>query len=85
MYPAINTHKSGLSTTIDVYNNIASSHTTYVFRKGCCGQTEPVCMFSYIGVYKIMAYGSTAYVGMTPKKNGGHIKNAQMTRMKRLR
>ena len=23
----------------------------------------------------IMAYGSTPYVGMTPKKNGGHIKS----------
>ena len=27
----------------------------------------------------IMAYGSTPYVGMTPKKNGGHNKSAQMT------
>ena len=27
-----------------------------------------------------MAYGSTPYVGMAPKKNGGHIKSAQMTR-----
>ena len=42
-------------------------------------------MFSYIEVYKIMAYGSTAYVGTAPKKNGGHIKSAQMTRMKCLR
>ena len=25
--------------------------------------------------YVIMAYGSTPYVGMTPKKNGGHIKS----------
>ena len=33
----------------------------------------------------IMAYGSTPYVGMTPKKNGGHIKSAQMTRSKCLR
>ena len=32
----------------------------------------------------IMAYGSTPYVGMTPKKNGGHIKSAQMTRSKCL-
>ena len=23
-----------------------------------------------------MAYGGTPYVGMTPKKNGGHIKSA---------
>ena len=30
----------------------------------------------------IMAYGSTPYVGMTPKKNGGHNKSAQMTRSK---
>ena len=30
----------------------------------------------------IMAYGSTPYVGMTPKKNGGHIQSAQMTRSK---
>ena len=27
-----------------------------------------------------MAYGSTPYIGMAPKKNGGHIKSAQMTR-----
>ena len=33
----------------------------------------------------IMAYGSTSYVGMTPKKNGSHIKSAQMTRSKCLR
>ena len=33
----------------------------------------------------IMAYGSTPYVGMAPKKNGGHIKSAQMTRSKCLR
>ena len=26
----------------------------------------------------IMAYGSMPYVGMVPKKNGGHIKSAQM-------
>ena len=31
-----------------------------------------------------MAYSSTPYVGMTPKKNGGHIKSAQMTRSKCL-
>ena len=65
MYPAINTHKSGLSTTIDVYNNTASSPTTYVFRKGCCGQTEPVCMFSYIGVYKIITCTDVASHGKT--------------------
>ena len=34
-------------------------------------------------VYTI--YGSTPYVGMAPKKNGGHIKSAQMTRSKCLR
>ena len=33
----------------------------------------------------IMAYGSTPYVGMAPKKNGGQIKSAQMTRSKCLR
>ena len=27
-----------------------------------------------------MAFGSTPYVGMVPKKNGGYIKSAQMTR-----
>jgi len=31
-----------------------------------------------------MAYGSMAYVGMALKKNGGHIKSAQMTRSKCL-
>ena len=35
--------------------------------------------------YTIMAYGSTPYVGMAPKKNGGHIKSAQITRSKCLR
>ena len=30
----------------------------------------------------IMAYGSTPYVGMTLKKNGSHIKSAQMTHLK---
>ena len=34
--------------------------------------------------FLIMAYGSTPYVGMTPKKNGGQIKSAQMTRSKCL-
>ena len=33
----------------------------------------------------IMAYSSTPYVGMAPKKNGGHIKSEQMTRSKCLR
>ena len=33
----------------------------------------------------IMAYGSMPYVGMAPKKNGGHIKSAQRTRSKCLR
>ena len=33
----------------------------------------------------IMVYGSTPYVGMTPKKNGGNIKSAQMTHSKCLR
>ena len=33
----------------------------------------------------IMAYYHTPYVGMTMKKNGGHIKRAQMTRSKCLR
>ena len=29
-----------------------------------------------------MTYGSTPYVGMALKKNGGHIISAQMTRLK---
>ena len=34
----------------------------------------------------IMAYGSMPYVGMAlKKKNGGHIKSTQMTRLKCLR
>ena len=44
--------------------------------------TVPTCeVLSQI----IMAYGSTPYVGMTPKKNGGHIESAQMTHSKCLR
>ena len=42
------------------------------------GRTEDVRSEPYI----IMAYGSTPYVGMTPKNNGGHIQSAQMTRSK---
>ena len=38
-----------------------------------------------ISAANIMAYGSMPYVGMAPKKNGGHIKSAQMTRSKCLR
>ena len=45
-------------------------YTSIVPFYGCCSLTL------------IMAYGSTPYVGMTPKKNGGHIKSAQMTRSK---
>ena len=40
---------------------------------------------SKVMVIIIMAYGSTPYVGMAPKKNGGHIKSTQMTRSKCLR
>ena len=43
--------------------------------------SEDVILQCTINVY-IMAYGSTPYVGMTPKKNGGHIQSAQMTRSK---
>ena len=32
-----------------------------------------------------MAYSSKSYVGMAPEKNDGHIKGAQITRMKCLR
>ena len=32
----------------------------------------------------IMVYDNTPYVGMTLKKNGGHIKSAQMMRSKCL-
>ena len=40
--------------------------------------------YLYHGI-TIMAYGSMPYVGMAPKKNGGHIKSVQMTRSKCLR
>ena len=35
--------------------------------------------YSQVSVLLIMGYGSTPYVGMAPKVNGGHIKSAQMT------
>ena len=38
--------------------------------------------FTHVVAYTIMAYGSTPYVGMSPKKNGSHIKSAQMARSK---
>ena len=46
----------------------------------CC----ELCTCRYHRRAFIMAYGSTPYVGMVPKKNGGHIKSAQMTRSKCL-
>ena len=56
-----------------------------------CVMTAMVCMW-HVGSQTaltshsgIMAYGSTPYVGMTPKKNGRHIKSAQITRLKCLR
>ena len=44
----------------------------------------PPYAVSAVAMVQIMAYGSTPYVGMTPKKNGGHTKSAQMTRSKCL-
>ena len=41
--------------------------------------------FSHQFATVIMAYGSTPYVGMTLKKNGGHNKSARMTHSKCLR
>ena len=35
-----------------------------------CGENGKLSIYMYI-----MAYGSTPYVGMTPKKNGGHIES----------
>ena len=35
-----------------------------------------------VSAVAIMVYGSMPYVGMAPTKNGGHIKSAQMTRLK---
>jgi len=40
---------------------------------------KAMVLSTYHGVY-----GSTPYVGMAPKKIGGHIKSAQMTRSKCL-
>ena len=49
-------------------------------------KTVKIMHLKNLALYSIiMAYGSTPYVGMTPKKNGGHIKSAQMTRSKCLR
>ena len=51
----------------------------------CVGQNIAILHPRYKSLKdNIMAYGSTPYVGMTPKKNGGHIKSAQMTRSKCL-
>ena len=48
--------------------------------KACCDVCAAWCITVHsFGYGCIMAYGSTPYVGMTPKKNGGHIKSAQMT------
>ena len=61
-----------------VHDNYYSTTTTWA---------QLLCLENGIVImaYGIMAYGSTPYAGMTLKKNGGHIKSAQMTRLKRLR
>ena len=53
------------------------------FYTTCCLQ-ELATLVAYFAYLTIMAYGSTPYVGMTPKKNGRHIKSAQITRSKCL-
>ena len=37
-------------------------------------RTKTKHQFAHLVDTSIMAYGSTPYVGMTPKKNGRHIK-----------
>ena len=49
------------------------------------GEVQGGLVKPHLAAKDIMAYGSTPYVGMTPPKNGGHIKSAQMTRSKCLR
>ena len=51
--------------------------------KGCI--VKPLTLAFTLLILIIMAYYRTPYVGMTPKKNGGHIKSAQMTRSKFVR
>ena len=58
----------------------------------CVGEMWYILTFDWLNLLNlycmssvIMAYGSTPYVGMTPEKNGGHNKSAQLTRSKCLR
>ena len=44
---------------------------------GLIFESGPISGEYVIMAYGIMAYGSTPYVGMTPKKHGGHM-SAQM-------
>ena len=40
-------------------------------------QTNIIILINHVNQWPgIMVYGSTPYVGMAPKKNGGHIKSA---------
>ena len=50
----------------------------------CTSVVNLVCGSMHASAF-IMAYGSMPYVGMTPKKNGGHNESAQMTCSKCLR
>ena len=47
-----------------------------------CRLNVHMCILNTCEVLHIMVYGSTPYVGMTLKKNHGHIKSAQMTHSK---
>ena len=64
--------------------NITVANVTRLTMRGesSSGKIATVVCSGSVGLSFIMAYGSTPYVGMTPKKNGGYIKNAQMTRSK---
>ena len=70
---------SNASSGLRIIGASAASPTLVVKTENC------LYIYVYISwrtVVYIMAYGSTPYVGMTPKKNGGHIQSAQMTRSK---
>ena len=51
----------------------ASVHIWAIFLQGISSQSS---LNITIKSKNIMAYGSTPYVGMAPKKNGGHVKSA---------
>ena len=80
--------KGHVSTVKCLFENGANPHIIDGLGVSICSivisELESLFTITIPPTFHIMAYGSTPYVGMAPKKNGGHIKSAQMTHSKCL-